>query len=506
MEKEYVMHEGEKYLVISPASYCREHSYNAFVASKFAKITARKGRVGEKVDTIMKNGLLETSNVVTYDPSTGEPDWVVTQESGEQMIVNDTKFKNLYHLNQEVKEGEKIKPSGVHRPMIWVDENVAFKTNWGEMQYIRKNGVLVAITQDDIYGIQKEEFLGSYNFVKEENGKESLEKNLSKKSFIRRPQIFLSVAFPYDNLNDFNFMKQVVERVNAKGIKAVNIKKIDDKNVNLVNEIKSALEESEGILSLAFNKSNNSTSPFIQIETALASALNLETLMLVPDTVEKEGMLYEDNVDGNIETIKKDADLYSQENKEVLKLLDGFIEKVLNRYDMKLNDKDLAKFKSAFMSGEKRDELLNYLKSFYNVKENGFDLDDIYVKRPFEIKAFAVDKDGFYNTQDGKVFLKKGDFLVCDIDENVMPYSIKKEDFKARYITVNGKKDTYITKFIPTVAKEKGDKMEVFGLINTSDKYQMDKNRFILGYQSLKEYILNLQNYNEIDDEYINEL
>ena len=93
---EYELHEGEQYLVIDSLEYVKQRMDSAFVGSKFAGITARKGYVGEKVKTIMKNGLTETVNVVTYDAETGEPDWVVTQESGEQMVVTDKKFKSLY--------------------------------------------------------------------------------------------------------------------------------------------------------------------------------------------------------------------------------------------------------------------------------------------------------------------------------------------------------------------------------------------------------------------------
>lgn len=44
---------------------------------KTAQITARRGYIGEKVSTIMANGMHETDNAVTADPQTGKPGWIV---------------------------------------------------------------------------------------------------------------------------------------------------------------------------------------------------------------------------------------------------------------------------------------------------------------------------------------------------------------------------------------------------------------------------------------------
>ncbi len=504
----YIEHEGEKFLnVENAAEYCKNLENFFFVGSKFAKISAVRGKVGQRVETIMKNGMRETENIVTYDPNTGYADWIVTQASGEKMVVNDTKFKNIYQLPKNFKEGDEISPSGLYRPMVVVNENVAIKTSWGETQFIKKGGVLVVMDSKDIYGIQKEEFINSYNIVEDEDGISLFNQNMAKKTDNKKPKIFLSVAYPYDNEVNMHFMQQVVQYINSKGISAINVRKIEDSNINLVNEIKNALENCEGILSLAFNKGNGQTSPFIHIETAMSAFLNLPSCMIVPKDVELNGVLYNDNNSG-ISVIENDTDLYSENNKKLLAEIDVFVEEIVKRYNLKLDEKDLLKFKNAFTIGDKnsKQDLLAFLKNFYDIKDKDIRLEDIYVKRPVQIKAMVVENDGLYTTQDGEVFLRKGDFLVSDIDENVLPYGVSNENFNARYLKVNGKEDTYISKFMPTVAKNVKDKVEVYGLINPDDCYQMKKERFELGYRSLKDYILDFANEAFADDENIQEL
>ncbi len=504
----YLEHEGEKFLVVEDSvQYCKNLEKYFFVGSKYASITAEQGKVGQKVETIMKNGMHETVNIVSYDTATGSPDWIVTQASGEKMVVNDTKFKSIYQMPKDMKEGEIIKPNGLYRPMVLVNENIAIKTSWGETQFIKKGGVLVVMASNDIYGIQKDEFLASYNIIDNENGFTLLNQNLAKKPEMRKPKIFLSVSYPYDNEGNMQLLQQVVQYLNTKGLTCINVRKIEDSNVNLVNEIKNALEDCEGILSVAFNKGKGETSPFIYIGTAMGAYLNLPTCMIVSQDVEKNGMLFEDN-GTNVKEVQNDNDLYSEENKELIKNIDEFVEEVVKRYNLKLDEKDLIKFKNAFIDGNKndRDALLSFLKNFYNVQDKYFNLEDIYVKRPFQIKAFVVENDGFYTTQDGQVFLRKGDFWVSDIDDNILSYGVTSENFNARYLKVNGKENTYISKYVPTVAKNIDDKVEIYGLINPDDKYRMNKNRFEQGYKSLKDYILDFAFQSEYKEENIQEL
>lgn len=500
MEGNYIEHENEKFLKIKSLDYVQSHQQDLLVGSKFAKITARKGKVGEKVTTIMKDGFTETVNIVTYDSVTGEPDWVVTQASGEQMVVNDTKYKSLYET-QNVQEGETIAPSGKYRPMIRLKENVALKTSWGEIQYIKAGGVLVVMGENDIYGIQEQEFNNSYNIIENADAKSLFDANLAVKTTSRMPQIFLSVAYPYENKENQHFMKQVIKYVNSKGLKAVNIRKIEENNIDLVKEINKCLRESEGILSLAFNKGGNKTSPFIQIESALASSLNLPNLMIVPKNVEREGVLYDDNNHGNIFDINNEKDLFAQENKELLSAIDAFVEDIIDRYKHKIQDKDLARFKRGLInentSAQTKKQVVSFLKNFFSVNSvnTDFEFKNLFIKRPIQIKATVIKKSGFYETKDGKVYLNAGDFLINDIHGKV--YSVGEKEFNARYVKMNGVEDTYVTKLIPTVAKKVGDKIQVYSLIDPDDRYEVPRDEFILKYKTMNEHILSLEDEKE---------
>ena len=140
------------------------------------------------------------------------------------------------------------------------------------------------------------------------------------------------------------------------------------------------------------------------------------------------------------------------------------------------------------------------MKNFYGVDEK-FDLKDVYVKRPVEIKAQMIEKDGIYKTKEGDKLLKKGDFLVMDIDGSASPYNVSKDEFEARYVRVNGKENVFVPKLVPTVARDKGDSIEVFSLLNSNDKYSMDVDRFDCAYMKLEDYVLNIAPSKENNDE-----
>lgn len=65
---------------------------------KFAKVQAVRGEEGQELVTVMKNGLVETKNVVKLDEKTGMPDYIVTNPSGEQYLVKDSTFNKKYEI------------------------------------------------------------------------------------------------------------------------------------------------------------------------------------------------------------------------------------------------------------------------------------------------------------------------------------------------------------------------------------------------------------------------
>ena len=127
---------------------------------KFQKVNAVQGEPGQEVITKMANGLEETKNVVKIDEKTGEPGWIVTNPSGEQYIVEDSKFTARYDV-ENAKNGV-YEPKFEPIKAIEIEDNITFTAPWGEKMNIAKGGYLVINSPDDIYGIQKEEFFETY--------------------------------------------------------------------------------------------------------------------------------------------------------------------------------------------------------------------------------------------------------------------------------------------------------------------------------------------------------
>ncbi len=130
---------------------------------KSGEITARVGKIGEEIVTVMTTGLQETKNTVTVDEN-GHPGWVVTNPTGEQYIVSDSVFQNKYEKVGSTED--KYKP--VRNPITaaQVDESICFVAPWGKTQNLIAGGYLVFNKEfDDIYGIQENEFVETYKKV-----------------------------------------------------------------------------------------------------------------------------------------------------------------------------------------------------------------------------------------------------------------------------------------------------------------------------------------------------
>lgn len=132
----------------------------AYYYAKFANIQAVQGKVGEKFATVMKNGLVETTNVVGTDEKTGKPDWIVTNPSGEKYLVKDSVMQKKYEVLDV--DNNMFKPKGAPSLFVQIDEDVSFTAPWGEVMNIVAGGYLNVTNLDDIYGIQPQEFAETY--------------------------------------------------------------------------------------------------------------------------------------------------------------------------------------------------------------------------------------------------------------------------------------------------------------------------------------------------------
>ena len=129
--------------------------YEPHYYAKRAWISARPGKVGEEIVTVMKDNHKETKNTVK-----NEGDMVVTNPSGEQYIIEAKTFAKKYEIDPH--NPERYRPIGGLQEFMILKENVMFEAPWGEQMMIKKGGALNVTNMDDIYGIQQSEFLETY--------------------------------------------------------------------------------------------------------------------------------------------------------------------------------------------------------------------------------------------------------------------------------------------------------------------------------------------------------
>lgn len=148
------------------AQYVQEGIENgSLIPEKYVKnavVKAVPGIVGQKVQTTMKNGLFETSNVVAIDENSGRPDWIVTNPSGEAYIVKDSIFCEKY---AETTTPGVYQAKGNPVTCVKVAEDISFVAPWGEVMFLGAGGMLNISSMDDIYGIQATEFHETYKKV-----------------------------------------------------------------------------------------------------------------------------------------------------------------------------------------------------------------------------------------------------------------------------------------------------------------------------------------------------
>ena len=129
--------------------------YEPHYYAKRAWISARPGKVGEEIVTVMKDNHKETKNTVK-----NEGDMVVTNPSGEQYIIEAKTFAKKYEIDPH--NPERYRPIGGLQEFMILKENVMFEAPWGEQMMIKKGGALNVTNMDEIYGIQQSEFNETY--------------------------------------------------------------------------------------------------------------------------------------------------------------------------------------------------------------------------------------------------------------------------------------------------------------------------------------------------------
>ena len=149
-------------------------------AVKFARIIARQGIVGQKVESFTANGLSEKVSIVELDEITNQPGWIATKVDLEgniiidefghknQWIISDSVFIKKYEVDPE--NSTLFKPKGGPQVFVEIQDNIILN-QWGSEMYVEKGGFINITNIDDMYGISKRDFEDTYEFVVDENVK-----------------------------------------------------------------------------------------------------------------------------------------------------------------------------------------------------------------------------------------------------------------------------------------------------------------------------------------------
>lgn len=115
----------------------------ATIYKKQGTVLARPGVVGERIVTILKSddGKVETENVV------GDGDWVITNPSGEQYVINEKKFLGRY---EETGEEGVYAAKGYCRAIANpFGEPIEITASWGEPQFGDENCMIADVCDVD---------------------------------------------------------------------------------------------------------------------------------------------------------------------------------------------------------------------------------------------------------------------------------------------------------------------------------------------------------------------
>ncbi len=146
-------------------------------AKKVGNTLAVQGSVGQEVVTLemTPNGeeYVERVGVVSLDPLTNEPGWILTKTGKDnkpllnvfghanQYIVVDSKFRSMYEPSPD---GEGLYSKSQIEKFIVADEDITFETKYGEM-VVNAGGFIKVTDLDRISGISQTSFYDTYSIV-----------------------------------------------------------------------------------------------------------------------------------------------------------------------------------------------------------------------------------------------------------------------------------------------------------------------------------------------------
>ncbi len=140
-----------------------------FFAVKTAGVSARKGKVGEIINSFTLEGNYSTTKTV-FRTTNGEIDWVVTNDEGESFVMDDASFKNSY---EETEVLNQYRPTGKEKLVVQVFEHIQFKNKFGNTFRILPWHFVVADDNNDFYELTPKALESHYKIVKKEFNKDT---------------------------------------------------------------------------------------------------------------------------------------------------------------------------------------------------------------------------------------------------------------------------------------------------------------------------------------------
>lgn len=121
---------------------------------KIGTVKARKAFIGEKIITIINNEV-ETTNTIKEDSV------VIIGSMKEEYAIPIKTFKEKYDVKVLTSEYQTYQARGVINAVEYKGSNLYFIASWGEIMLV-KDGDMLNTTPKDIYRIEKEAFLKTY--------------------------------------------------------------------------------------------------------------------------------------------------------------------------------------------------------------------------------------------------------------------------------------------------------------------------------------------------------
>lgn len=133
-----------------------------FYVKHVVKVHARKGNVGEIINSFSLEGDYSTTKTV-FRTTNGEIDWVITNENGDSFVIDDQAFKDNYEETDV--EGEYIS-KGNEKLVLPIGESIEFRNQHGNKYRVLAGHYIIAEDKDDFHELTPKSLEEHYKILK----------------------------------------------------------------------------------------------------------------------------------------------------------------------------------------------------------------------------------------------------------------------------------------------------------------------------------------------------